>query len=156
MLNNIESNGISNKGNVKVLGISGCTSLDMKDHANPLINRQKDVLIFHIGSNDLTKNIDTLPNLQSIVNKIKKKSAHTRIAFSSLITRKDYRNGEVDVIDLNNNLRAFCDENFIDFIDNSNIDESCLGKKGLHPNKKGKSNMARNFIDYLNYIYPRN
>ena len=62
----------------------------------------------------------------------------------------------MDVIDLNNKLRAFCDENNIDFIDNSNIDESCLGKKGLHPNKKGKSYMARHFIDYLNYINPCN
>lgn len=150
MLNNIESNGISNKGNVKVLGIPGSTSLDMKDYANPLINRKKDILIFNIGTNDLTNNIDTIPNLQTIVNRIKKKSAFTKIAFSSLITRKDYRNGESDVTDLNDKLVKFCEENHVDYIDNNNIDDSCLGRKGLHPNKKGKSYLAKNFINYIN------
>ena len=149
MLNNIEGNGISNKGNVKVLPIPGATSYDMKDHVNPIINRKPDILILHVGSNDLTKNADTIPNLQSIVDRCKKKSAYTKIAISSLITRKDIRNGETEVIKLNDKLKAFCVDNLTDFIDNDNIDESCLGKKGLHPNKKGKSYIANNFINYL-------
>ena len=120
MLNNIEGNGISNKGNVKLLPIPGATSYDMKDHANPIINRKPDILILHIGSNDLTKNVDnTIPNLQSIVGRCKKKSAYTKNAISSLITRKDIRNGETEVIKLNDKLKAFCVENLIDFIKGS-------------------------------------
>lgn len=113
------------------------------------INGKPDILIFHVGSNDLTKNVDTIPNLQTIVDRCKRKSAYTKIVISSVVTRKDYRNSETDVIELNDKLKSFCDENKIDYLNNDNIDESCLGKKFLHPNKKGKSYLAKNFINYI-------
>ena len=53
---------------------------------------------------------------------------------------------ENKVTKLNNELKSFCDENKITYLCNNNIDESCLGLKKLHPNKKGKAFLAKNFI----------
>ena len=159
ILNNIEGNGISKHGNVNVVSHSGSTSEDLKSYIKPIIDRRPDVLVLHIGSNDLTKKdlktdneIDTIANLQNIINKVKKSAAQTRIAISSLIIRQDRPNIEKRVEELNGNLKTLCEENLIDYIEHSNIDESCLGIKKLHPNKKGKAYLAKNFIRYLSTI----
>ena len=52
-------------------------------------------------------------------------------------------------IEVNNSVKQLCDENLIDYIDNDNIDDSCLGVKQLHPNKKGNAMLAKNIITYL-------
>lgn len=152
LLNNIEGKGISKHGNVKVLSFPGATSDDLKHHIIPTINSKPDIIIMHIGSNDLTKGGDTTTNIQTIINKVKKSSAHSKIVISSLLIRKDKNGIENQVNELNEKLKKICDENLIDYIDNSNIDESCLGLKKLHPNKKGKSFLANNFIRYLSTL----
>ena len=53
------------------------------------------------------------------------------------------------VSDINNKLTDLCKENLIDFIDNENIDESCLGEGKLHLGKKGNAYLASNFIKYV-------
>ena len=152
ILNNIEGKGISKHGNVKVTGFSGSTSGDLKHHAIPTINRKPDVLILHIGSNDLTKGGDTCANIETIISKVRKSSSHTKIVLSSLIIRKDKQYLEQQVGELNIKLQKLCEDNLIDMIDNSNVDESCLGAKKLHPNKKGKSFLANNFIRYISTL----
>ena len=132
LLNGIEESKLSSKGNIKVRNYPGATTEDLKDHANPTIRKKVDLIIIHAGTNDITKKSDTIPNLQAIVNNIKRKSANTKIAISSLITRKDSRKNENGVLKLNNELKAFCDDNLLSFINNDNIDESCLGVKKLH------------------------
>ena len=111
LLNNINPRGISKKGDVKILNHPGATSQDMKDFINPSINRKPDMLICHVGTNDITNNIDTLTNLQTIINRIKKKSASTKIVFSSVIQRHDQPHIEKKVSALNNELKQLCDEN---------------------------------------------
>ena len=84
-----------------------------------------------------------------IINRIKKKSPFTKIALSSVITRKDRKHIENKVTDLNIKIKELCEENLVDFIDNSNIDESCLGEQKLHLGKKGNAYLASNFIKYV-------
>ena len=111
------------------------------------------MIIFHAGTNDITNKCDTITNLQAIVNKVKKSSANTRIAISSVISRQDKKQNEKAVVDLNLKLKLFCDENLLDFIKNDNIDESCLGSKKLHLNRKGNAYFAKNLIDYIKSVY---
>ena len=84
---------------------------------------------------------------------MKKSSANTRIAISSEISRQDKEQNEKAVVDLNLKLKLFCDENLLDFIRNDNIDESCLGSKKLHLNRKGNAYCAKNLIDYIKSVY---
>ena len=58
-----------------------------------------------------------------------------------------------EVVKLNNELKAFCDDNLLDYIDNENIDESCLGIKKLHLNRKGNAYLAKNIINYTKSVY---
>ena len=49
-------------------------------------------------------------------------------------------------------LKSLCDDNLIDFINNDNIDDSCLSKGKLHLCKKGNAYLANNFINYVKSI----
>ena len=71
-LNNINPRGISEGGNAKVSNYPRSTSEDMKDFINPTIRRRPDMMILHVGTNDINTDIDTLSNLQTIVARIKK------------------------------------------------------------------------------------
>ena len=154
LLNVIEETRLSSKGNIKVRSYPGATTEDLKDHTNPTIKKNVDLIIIHAGMNDITKKGETIPNLQAIVNKIQKKSANTKIAISSLIIRKDKRNNENEVVKLNIELKAFCDDgNLLDYINNDNIDEPCLGVKKLHLNKKGIAYFAKNLINFRKSVY---
>ena len=141
--------GISGSRKVKIRRYPGCTSNDLVHHAIPSINKNHDVIICHVGTNDLTNEKDTITNLTSIVNRIKRKCPLTTIAISSVITRKDKKELENRAAILNKELMHFCDDNIIDFIPNENIDETCLGIRKLHLNRKGNSYLAVNFIEYL-------
>ena len=112
---------------MKVNSFSGATSADMKHLIIPTI------IILHIGSNDLTKGGDTIVNIQGIINKITKSASHTKVVLSSLLIRRDKNNIEKHVNELNAKLKTLADDNLIDYIDNANIDESCLGQKKTSP-----------------------
>ena len=50
---------------------------------------------------------------------------------------------------LNNLNKLVAELDVVDKIDNSNIDVSCLGKRGLHLNSIGTGKLALNFIKFL-------
>ena len=152
ILNNIAPHGISRKGNVAVSNHSGATSEDIIDKIKPIIKKKPDLIIIHIGTNDLTKKVDTIPNLQSIINRIKKKSAATNLVISSILQRRDHPDIEDKVIARNKDIEKLCDENLIRYLNNNNINEGCLAKGKLHPNKKGNSYLANNFMRIIEDI----
>ena len=86
------------------------------------------------------------------MDKIKKKSAKTKIAISSAFIRLDKPNIGEQIPKLNGKLKTFCEENLITYIDNINIDESCLGNGKFHPNKKGKAFFAKNLINFVESV----
>ena len=55
----------------------------------------------------------------------------------------------VKVNEIKEKMTDFCKTMNIPLIDNKNIDKSGLGMKMLHPNMKGKSLLANNFINFL-------
>ena len=86
-MNNIAPHGISQKGNVAISNHSGATSEDIIEKIKPVIKKKPDLIIIHIGTNDVTKNVDTIINLQTIINRVKKKTATTEIVISSILQR---------------------------------------------------------------------
>lgn len=151
ILNGLVDKGLSKDGNsVMVRKYPGSTSRDLKHFAIPSIEKKPSMLIIHAGSNDLTKHVDdTIDNLQFIINKSVRLSPHTKIAISGLIIRKDKKNIENKITELNGAIKKLCDENLLDYISHDNIDVSCLGRKQLHPNRKGNSILAKDFINYI-------
>ena len=58
-------------------------------------------LIVHVGTNDLTNDVNLLNKVKKIVNKTKKESPNTTTSFSNIITRKDRNNLDKSRADTN-------------------------------------------------------
>ena len=69
------------------------------------------------------------------------------IAFSSTINRED-EDFKDKINDVKNKLKNYCNSAGMDFIDNSNIDGSCLNRGKLHLNRKGTAALAKNFCRF--------
>ena len=111
--------------------------------------RKPNMVILHIGSNDLTNGVNTQEKLLEVIDILRKESKDTKIVVSSVVTRKDKNGMPNKVSSLNSSLKTLCIRNQIEFIDNCNLDDSCLGVKRLHLNKKGNSYLANNFNKFL-------
>ena len=146
----INPNGFNKVFNVKVRPHGGATSEDMIDYIKPTIRKKPDDIIIHVGTNDITKNnVNTVENLQKIVNMINKDSPGTKICISSVTKRTDKKGLEAKIKSLNIKLKDLCTQKEINWLDHSNIDNSHLSNKKLHLNQKGLAMLAKNFISYL-------
>ena len=86
MLNNVNSRGLSKSKNVEVINFPEATSTDIVENIDEILeNQQPKSLIVHVGTNDLTNDVNLLNNVKKIVNKTKKKSPSTVLSFSNII-----------------------------------------------------------------------
>ena len=108
MLNNIDSRGLSKSKEVDVLNFPGATSSDVLTKIDDVLNKKPASLIVHVGTNDLTNDINLLSNVKKIVNKTNKTSPNTVLTFSSIIFQKDKKNSENTRADNNSRLKNFC------------------------------------------------
>eukprot|EP00112_Aurelia_sp_Birch-Aquarium-sp1_P003980 Seg1450.32 transcript_id=Seg1450.32/GoldUCD/mRNA.D3Y31 product="hypothetical protein" protein_id=Seg1450.32/GoldUCD/D3Y31 len=152
ILNGISEFGLKRKHNVKVRAHPGASMQDIKDHIRPVIRGKPDCVVIHAGTNDLTKNVDTQEMIRDLVEESKQESPTTKIVLSSLTIRKDVKNNpgiEQKLHKLNLKMKNLAKELSIGWMDNSNIDTSCLGFSMLHLNKKGNALLAKNFINLI-------
>ena len=146
MLNNINGKGLSKLKKVDVLNIPGATSGDIVDKIDDVLERKLESLIVHVGTNDLTNNVNLLSNVKIFFNKVKNRSPDTALSFSNII-RRDNRNLEKMRADTNSRLKNFCNQKNIHLTLNANIKEEHLGLKKLHLYRKGKSIFAKNLLN---------
>ena len=153
MIKNLTGAGISKNHNVKVHSISGMTSNDLIDHIKPMVRKNPDAVLVHIGSNDLTDNVNTMKKIKKVVAAIREidKEEKISISFSSIIERNDI-DLEKDFNLINEKIKSYCSGKGFSFIDNSNIDRSCLSWDKLHLNSKGTAYLANNFKKYVSNI----
>ena len=96
------------------------------------------MVIINSGTNDLTKDVNTMSRVQKVVAAAKEIDTESKIKLGlSDITARGDINKEEDVVINNNRLEKYCKENEFFFIDNSNVDVSCLNKRKLNLNRKG-------------------
>ena len=148
MLNGIHEKGLSKNHTVKINNFSGGASETVLENIDETLKSKPD-LIVHVGTNDLTNGINLLNQAKKIVKQVKKASQNTKIVFSGIITRKDRKNIDKKVSEVNSYLKNYCSQKNINFIDNSNLKEEHLGQKKLHLNKKGNSILAKKNLNFL-------
>ena len=124
---------------------------DIADHIKHDTRRKPDLLIIHAGTNDLTRGINTIKVMRKTFTVVKKESPETQIAISTLITRYDKPGMDKKVQEINRKITVLCIEEKVEIIDNSNLDDHCLGRGKLHLNRKGNAFLAKNFISILNH-----
>ena len=149
MLNNINSRGLLKSKKVEVLNFSGATSVDIVDKMDVILGDKPKSIIVHVGTNDLTNDVNLLNNVKKIVNKTKKKSPNTKLCFSDTIIRTDKKTLEKPRVDTDARLKNFCKQKNLDLIVNNNLKENHLAQKKLRLNRKGDSIFAKNLIDFI-------
>ena len=149
MLNGLHEKGLYKNYHVKIKNFPGGTSETVLENIDEIMKCKPDCIVIHAGTNDLINGINLLNQTKKIVKQVKKLSEKTKIAFSGIVIRKDRKNIDKKVLEVNSHLKNYCSQKNIDFIDNNNIKEEHLGMKKLHLNKRGNSVLANNFLKYL-------
>ena len=53
ILKNLQGRNLSRSSKVKVSSFPGCTTMDMRDHIKPILRRNPDAIVMHVGTNSL-------------------------------------------------------------------------------------------------------
>ena len=149
MVNGFSEKGLSVNHKQKIENFLGSTSEKILKKLDVIIKEKPDDLVVHVGTNDITKNVNLLTKVKKIFNKDSKELPSTSIAFSSIIKRKDKTNIQKTLTDTNARLKNFCMQRGISFIDSNGIKEFHLGMKKLHLNKKGNSAFAKDLLHHI-------
>ena len=80
--------------------------------------------------------------MDELVRIVKQKLPETKIVISSVITRKDRRNIDVKIKNVNKDLKQIADTYKVKFISNDNVNERGLSKGNSHLNKSGLGVLA--------------
>ena len=132
----------------------------MCDYIKPELRHQPDVIILHCGKNDIPNEINTLKKLKRLLKEIKRYDTQKKpqVVISGLIKRYD-QNLKVlkdiedeDIKSINKKIQSLCTSKGLPFIDNSNIDKSCLNRSKLHLNRRGWCFLANNFKKFVNSL----
>ena len=150
MIKNITGTGISRSNTVKMRPHPGATTVDICDYIKPELRHKPDVIIIHCGTNDIENEINTVKKIKKLVKEIDEydKQNPPKVVISSLIKRYDQDFND-DIANINEKLQRFCNSKGLSFIDNNNIDRSCLNKGKLHLNRRGLSYLANNFKKFV-------
>ena len=150
MVNGISEKGINVNHQVKIVNFPGGTSKKILEKLDVIIKEKPDDVIVHVGTNDITNNVNLLTNVNKIFNKVSKELPSTSIVFSLMINRKNKTNIQKTLTDTNSRLEKFCMQKGTSFIANSGIKEFQLGKRKLHLNKKGNIAFAKDLLYHIN------
>ena len=135
MLEGLDGRKMSSKRVVKVRKFPGATTDDMYHYLMPVLQKQPDNVILHVGTNDAsTCNSSEIVNyISKLRSFISQKLPNANVILSKPIIRSDTAAGKVAIEDVNKQMN---DLDF-DMIDNSNLSRAHLHGRGLHLSTKG-------------------
>ena len=140
VIKNINGTGISRTNTVKMRPHPGATTADIYDYIKPELRHKPDIIMIHCGTNDIENEINTVKEIKKLVKEIDEydKQNPPKVVISSLIKRYD-KDFNDDIANISEKLQRFCNGKGLSFIDNNNIDRSCLNKGKLHLNRRRSS-----------------
>ena len=113
---------------------------------------QPDVVLLHIGSNDInnqTKDKTDTEKLTGDIINIGKSCIDLVVVISSVLPKTNIPLTRL-IRQVNDSLREQCVLNGFGFISNDNISRTHLWKDGIHLEDLGTNILAGNFVDFLN------
>ena len=146
MIKYVNGREVSRNDSVKVRSHLGATTDDFIDCVRPTVRKKPNLIIIHSGTNDIQNNVNTLQKIRKVISSIKEHGTNDimKIALSSIIHRSDH-DFEDKINETNRKLENLCKGKGMIFINNSNIDSTCLNRSKLHLNKSGTSLLIENF-----------
>ena len=151
MLKTITRSGLSKDHTVKTRPHPGATTVDMIDYIKPELRCKPDIAILHCGTNDITNDGNTIKKIKKLVKEIEENDGPTDIVISGLIKRFD-RNIIDDIERVNEKPKQWCIGKCLTFIDNNNINESCLNRGKIQLSIRGSSYLANNFKKFIELL----
>ena len=141
---------------------SGATINGLDHFITPILEEDRpDIVIIHVGSNDIThnsiNNIDAKGISKRIIDTGNKCLLYgvKEVIISSIFIKRQFKLTRI-IKQVNDHLRDECRSNKFHFISNDNITNECLWKDGLHLNNEGTCMFASNLVDFLNgFIFNR-
>ena len=151
MINQLTEEGLSGKSrNVKVISLSGATISDIKFHLMKILPKKPSQIILHVATNDSISRssrqiCDDLLFLKFLINE---KLPDCIVSISIPTKRLDNPKASLTITHLNRHLK----ELNLRLVDNDNITDVHIGKKGLHLNEKGTRQLAANLIAHMQRV----
>ena len=107
-------------------------------------------VIIHTGTNNVpTDSADLcVSKMQKLALRAQNKFPNSKIAISS-VTHRDDINMSAKIVGINGMFKEMAKNKGFAFIDNSNIDSTCINGSKLHLNAKGSAYLATNFIKFI-------
>ena len=135
---------------VNIMKHLGFTTDDMVDYGRPVTLKKPDVIIMHVGMNDMTRGVNTMSKVWKIVCAIQEvdSTRNIQLCFSSIVERAD-KDYSKEIKNINTRLKSYCLGKGMIFVANSNIYKSCLNNSKLHLSEKGSQLLSQNFLRSL-------
>ena len=149
IIQNIRGWSLSRTNKVVVKPFPGATTEDMEDFIKPILRKDPENIIIHVGTNDVNSKEPrlTAEGIVNLAHKIEGDAPNTSIAISGLVPRADDKGGKVSSV--NKILKKFCRQNQWNFIEHNNLNLTHLNRGGLHLSKSGTALVAENFCKYI-------
>ena len=128
MIKHVNGREVSRDDSVKIrCHLVGFTTDDIIDYVRPTARKKPDMIIIHTGANDIQNKVNTLQKVRKVIITIKEIEVNNevQIAFSGAIHCDD-QDFEEEIKEINRKLDNSCKGKEIKFINNNNIDGSCL------------------------------
>ena len=116
----------------------------MQHNLVPILERNPCRLILHVGTNNAESctSREILDKLLKLKTFISEKCPQCQTIFSTPTIRSDKAKANLTVRQLTNHLLQL-------EMDNRNITDRCIGRKGLHLNISGTIQLAKNFLNFI-------
>ena len=150
IINQLEEKRLRKHARVKVCCFGGSTISDMKDYITPLLIHNPSHILIHAGTNDAPKRSadGMITDLLMLKKHILDILPHTIIIISLPTIRTDSFRANNTLIQYVNKLSQLN----IPFLDNGNIKEEHIGRKGLHLNRRGTGRLALNIMSLIRQL----
>ena len=142
----------TNDKHVAVKSFSGARIADMEDYLRPLLRKEPDEIILHVGTNNIR---DESPRSEAegivnVVTQIQQDFPTTHLAISPLLPRPDNLELDDKIKEANKILKQFCSTRGLTFLGINNVDLTCLNRRGVYLNRIGSSLLSSCYADFLN------
>ena len=144
MVNGLEESKLSKTRHIRVQPIPGGKIEDIQQNLKDLLHEDLETVIIHAGTNNATTDTPQMvaDKLITLKQNIEGSLPKNRVIISNLIARTDNTKANSTIRKTNRLIK----ELQIQTVDNSNISEKHLGKRGLHLNQEGNTVFAINLL----------
>jgi sentrin-specific protease 8 len=130
----------------EILSFSGMKSYQFQEKLNSaeLGAHQPEVVVLHMGTNDLGLSHapdDVMGWMRGAIISAKKLFTKSKIIVNGIVMRRDFHKSII--FRTNSNIRSVCRNLGVIFVDvNKQINDTCLGRDGLHLNRRGSTRLS--------------